>query len=122
LRDLFAADPADPLRDDDSRTEQQFAAAAAVIDLPELGEPQQARFLTLTSSAHPGADPIAWRLEGSEDGRTWETLDERYGQPFRWRRQPRPFDISSPRPCLHHRLVITDSEGPLRLAEVELLG
>lgn len=122
LRDLFAADPADPLRDDDSRTEQQFAAAAAVIDLPELGEPQQARFLTLTSSAHAGADPIAWRLEGSEDGRTWETLDERSGQTFRWRRQTRPFEISSPRPCLHHRLVITDSEGPLRLAEVELLG
>nr|WP_245822887.1 glycoside hydrolase domain-containing protein [Brachybacterium avium] len=122
LRDLFAADPADPLRDDDSRTEQQFDAASVVIDLPELGEPLQARFLTLTSSARAGADPIAWRLEGSDDGRTWQTLDERAGQSFRWRRQTRSFEISAPRPCTHHRLVITASEGPLRLAEVELLA
>ena len=64
MRDLFAADPADPLHDDDSGTEQQFDAADVVIEMPELGEPLQARFLTLTSSARPGADPIAWRLEG----------------------------------------------------------
>ncbi|HEX7352764.1 GH92 family glycosyl hydrolase [Brachybacterium sp.] len=122
LRDLFAADPANPLQDDDSRTEREFPRAEAVIDLPELGEPQQARFLTLTSSVGPGADPIAWRLEGSEDGHRWETLDERSGQRFRWRRQTRPFEIASPRPCTHHRLVVVTSEGPLRLAEVELLA
>ena len=122
LRDLFAADPEDPLRDDDSRTEQAFDTAAVVIGLPELGEPQQARFLTLTSSGETGGDPIAWRVEGSDDGRTWQTLDERSGQRFRWRRQTRPFEIAAPRSCTHHRLVIVSSEGPLRLSEVELLG
>ncbi|ATG51438.1 alpha-mannosidase [Brachybacterium vulturis] len=122
LRDLFATDPGDPLRDDDSRTEQEFDSAGVVIELPVLGEPQQARFLTLTSSARAGADPIAWRLEGSDDGHRWTTLDARSAQRFRWRRQTRPFEISAPRPCLHHRLVITTSEGPLRLAEVELLA
>ncbi|WP_422115208.1 GH92 family glycosyl hydrolase [Brachybacterium sp. UNK5269] len=122
LRDLFAADPEDPLLDDDSRTERAFPAAAAVIDLPELGEALQARFLTLTSSAATGGDPIAWRLEGSRDGQHWDLLDERAGQRFRWRRQTRPFEIASPRPCTHHRLVVLTSEGPLRLAEVELLA
>lgn len=122
LRDLFAADPADPLHDDDSGTEQEFDAADVVIGMPELGEPLQARFLTLTSSARPGADPISWRVEGSDDGRHWTTLDERSAQRFRWRRQTRPFEISAPRPCTHHRLVITTSQGPLRLAEVELLA
>jgi hypothetical protein len=122
LRDLFAADPDDPLLDDDSRTERAFPAASAVIDLPELGEPMRARFLTLTSSAETGGDPIAWRLEGSTDGVTWQLLDERAGQRFRWRRQTRPFEIASPRPCTHHRLVVVTSEGPLRLAEVELLA
>ena len=122
LRDLFAADPSDPLRDDDARTERAFDSASAVIALPELGEPLQARFLTLTSSAQTGGDPIAWRLEGSDDGRSWVTLDARSGQRFPWRRQTRPFEIGSPRPCTHHRLVVTTSEGPLRLAEIELLA
>ena len=122
LRDLFAADASDPLRDDDSSTEREFDAASAVIDLPELGEPQQARFLTLTSSARPGGDPIAWRLEGSDDGTQWEVLDERSEQMFPWRRQTRPFEIASPRPCTHHRLVVSTSQGPLRLAELELLA
>ncbi|GAA4523882.1 GH92 family glycosyl hydrolase [Brachybacterium paraconglomeratum] len=122
LRDLFAADPSDPLLDDDSCTERAFGTASAVIALPELGEPQQARFLTLTSSAQTGGDPIAWRLEGSDDAASWTVLDARSAQRFRWRQQTRPFEIANPRPCLHHRLVVTTSEGRLRLAEIELLA
>ncbi|MDN5687492.1 MAG: GH92 family glycosyl hydrolase [Brachybacterium sp.] len=122
LRDLFAADIEDPLRDDDSRTERAWDGASAVIDLPELGEPLPARFLTLTSAAEAGGDPIAWRLEGSNDAETWELLDERSSQSFRWRRQTRPFAVASPRAFTHHRLVITTAQGPLRLAELELLG
>ncbi|MGP5716432.1 GH92 family glycosyl hydrolase [Brachybacterium tyrofermentans] len=122
LRDLFAADPSDPLRDDDSRTEQAWDASSVVIDLPELGEPLVTRFLTLTSSAETGGDPIAWRLEGSQDGESWDLLDERTDQSFRWRRQTRPFQIPSPRGFTHHRLVITTAQGPLRLAELELLA
>ncbi|MGO1977860.1 glycoside hydrolase domain-containing protein, partial [Brachybacterium tyrofermentans] len=122
LRDLFGTDPSDPLRDDDSRTEQTWDTSSVVIDLPELGEPLVTRFLTLTSSAETGGDPIAWRLEGSQDGETWELLDERTDQSFRWRRQTRPFQIPSPRGFTHHRLVITTAQGPLRLAELELLA
>ncbi|MGP9538800.1 GH92 family glycosyl hydrolase [Brachybacterium sp. AOP43-C2-M15] len=122
LRDLFATTAENPLLDDDSRTEQAFDSASAVIDLPVLGEPLQARFLTLTSSAESDGDPIAWRLEGSTDGRDWELLDARSAQQFRWRRQTRPFEIGAPRPCTHHRLVVTTSQGPLRLAEIELLA
>ncbi len=122
LRDLFAADPAQPLLDDDARTELVLDTASAVIDLPELGEPMQARFLTLTSAEAEGGDPIAWRLEGSDDGESWEVLDAREAQRFAWRRQTRPFEIASPRPCLRHRLVVATSEGPLRLAELELLA
>ena len=122
LRDLLGRDPEDPLLDDDSRTERAWDTMSAVVELPELGEPMQARFLTLTSSAASGGDPIAWRLEGSQDGTRWEVLDARSAQRFRWRRQTRPFEIASPRPCTHHRLVVTTSEGALRLAELELLA
>jgi len=122
LRDLFATDPDDPLLDDDALTETQFETTSAVIEWPELGEPQQARFLTLTSAEAEGGDPIAWRLEGSEDGESWEVLDARSAQSFRWRRQTMPFQIASPRECIHHRLVVTSAQGPLRLAQIELLA
>ncbi|WP_341856111.1 hypothetical protein [Brachybacterium sp. GPGPB12] len=69
--------PLAPPLDDDARTELVLETASAVLDLPELGEPMQARFLTLTSSAETGGDPIAWRLEGSDDGQSWEVLDAR---------------------------------------------
>ena len=90
--------------------------------LPELELLDTARFLTLTSGAEEGGDPVAWHLEGSTDGENWEVLDERSAQTFRWRRQTRPFLIRSPRACTRHRLVITTATGPLRLAQIELLA
>lgn len=119
--DLLETDASDPLLDDDSRTERRWDSASCVINLPPLPGPATARFLTLTSGAEEGGDPIAWRLEGSEDGTTWVVLDERTDQRFRWRRQTRPFQISSPRECTHHRIVVTTAQGHLRLAQVELL-
>ncbi|EYT51213.1 GH92 family glycosyl hydrolase [Brachybacterium muris] len=121
LMDLLERDADDPLLDDDSRTERTWDRASVVIDLPALPGPGKARFLTLTSGSVEGGDPIAWRLEGSEDGETWRLLDERSDQGFRWRRQTRPFEIASPRECTHHRIVVTTAQGPLRLAQVELL-
>lgn len=122
LRDLFPRAAEDPLLDDDSRTERRWESASCVIELPVLEEAAVARFLTLTSGAQEGGDPIAWRLEGSLDGATWELLDERADQSFRWRRQTRPFVIAQPRALTHHRLVVTTAHGPLRLAQVELLA
>ncbi|MBE9402825.1 GH92 family glycosyl hydrolase [Brachybacterium sp. p3-SID1565] len=121
LVDLLETDPEDPLLDDDSRTERHWDTASCVIDLPRLPGPGRARFLTLTSGAEEGGDPIAWRLEGSDDGSSWTLLDERSDQHFRWRRQTRPFEIASPQECTHHRIVVIAAEGPLRLAQVELL-
>ncbi|EWS82227.1 alpha-mannosidase [Brachybacterium phenoliresistens] len=138
LVDLLPPDPEDPLRDDDSRTELHLPAPGSepgavqhgivvseagelVIDLVSFDEPVDARFLTLTSGAEEGGDPVAWRLEISDDRETWAVLDERAGQEFRWRRQTRPFLLHEPRPAMHYRLVITESNGPLVLAGVELL-
>ena len=119
--DLLERDDSSPLLDDDSGTEQHWDTASCVIKLPPLPGPGKARFLTLTSGAQEGGDPIAWRLEGSDDGITWELLDERTDQRFRWRRQTRPFLIASPRECTHYRIQVTTAQGPLRLAQVELL-
>ena len=121
LMDLLEPGGDDPLLDDDSRTERCWEASSCVIDLPPLPGPGEAIFLTLTSGAQEGGDPIAWRLEGSDDGRTWHLLDQRSDERFRWRRQTRPFMIASPRPCTHHRIVVETAQGPVRLAQVELL-
>src|SRR5699024_7557290 len=46
LSDLLPTDPSDPLLDDDARTERTWPDAAAVVDLPPLSEPAEARFMT----------------------------------------------------------------------------
>ena len=123
LQDLIEHDPSDPLFDDDSRTEELMDAAAVAIDLPLAPRETRApRLYTLTSGAQEGGDPIAWRLEGSTDGVTWEVLDERSAQKFPWRRQTRPFQIADPRPLAQARLVVTTAQGPLRIAQIELLA
>ena len=94
-----------------------------MINLPELGEPLVTRFLTLTSSAETGGGSDRLAARGLGGWEPWELLDERYGADYSGgvgRRVP----SRSPRHagCTHHRLVISSSQGPLRLAEIELLS
>ena len=80
---------------------------------------EQATFYTLTSAAATGADPSAWKLQGSYDGTTWTTIDERAGEKFDWRLQTRPVKLDKPGRYGYYRL---DFGSPVALAEVELLG
>jgi len=110
------------LVDDTSATELTFATRAPVVTwTADGGRPVVARY-TLTSG--DGAVPAAWRLEGSNDGVAWDLLDERSGEAFRWSRQTRPFGVARPDAYARLRLVVTDTagEGPLRLAQLELLA
>ena len=81
---------------------------------------QRATFYTLTNGAAAG-EPSAWRVEGSKNGRTWETIDSRTGQAFAWRTQTRPFKIAEPGTYTAYRLVVTASTGTPTLSEVEFL-
>ena len=123
LLDLLPRDGADPLLDDDSRTERQLAAGEGVLELPALAAPRTAGFLTLTSGAEEGGDPVAWRLETSSDGAVWELLDAREGLTFPWRRQTRPFALPAHEPTVRYRLTVHGAgDGPVVLAGVELLA
>jgi predicted alpha-1,2-mannosidase len=84
-------------------------------------EPRPVAIYTLTSSTRK-ADPASWVLEGSDDHQTWDVLDERTGQEFRWRRQTRPFALTEPATRKHYRLRITGTTAHLRLAQWELLA
>ncbi len=84
---------------------------------------EKAEYYTLTSGVVAG-DPTAWRLQGSYDGTTWTTVDERSGQTFPSRLQTRPFKVTKPGAYKYYRVAVTANTGEASttLAEVELLG
>ncbi|WP_435735997.1 GH92 family glycosyl hydrolase [Cellulosimicrobium sp. PMB13] len=109
------------LFDDTSSTELAIGSSPVTYEL--TGTTARVRMYTLTSAAADGADPTAWTLEGSTDGETWTTLDERTEQSFANRRETRAFSIADPQVYRHYRLHVTASTGgAATLSEVELLA
>ncbi|MZG17626.1 glycoside hydrolase family 92 protein, partial [Streptomyces sp. SID5914] len=94
-------------------------ASVTSVDLPVSGEGAEAVQYTLTSPADRTKAPTGWKLQGSADGTTWRTLDERSGESFAWDRQTRAFSVKSPGSYAKYRLVL---DGAHTLAEVELLA
>jgi len=86
----------------------------------DFGAQHEVSFYTLTSGAETGADPSRWVVKGSNDGRTWEVLDERRGETFDWRSQTRPFKLGAAGSHSHYRIEFAGA-APVTLAEVELL-
>jgi len=108
------------LFDNSAATSTAFDTKTPTVSYTLSGAGQRATFYTLTNGSTAGA-PSAWRLEGSKDGRSWEVLDTRTGQAFRWSTQTRPFKVATPGTYTTYRLVVTASDGTPRLAEVEFL-
>jgi predicted alpha-1,2-mannosidase len=109
------------LFDDTSRTQVTFRTATPTIEYIVDGPPRPVEIYTLTSGTR-GA-PTAWALEGSADGKSWELLDRREGETFRWQRQTRPFALARPSAHPRYRLRVTASTGrKLSLAQWELLA
>ncbi|WP_217146007.1 GH92 family glycosyl hydrolase [Streptomyces sp. AC627_RSS907] len=97
-------------------------ASVTSVDLPLAGggdKGVKAVQYTLTSSTDHASAPAGWKLQGSADGTTWRTLDERSGESFAWDRQTRAFSVRSPGTYTKYRLVL---DGEHTLAEVELLA
>ncbi|GLQ49532.1 GH92 family glycosyl hydrolase [Dyella flava] len=129
LRDLVgpgqgqaSSDPAMPdvnaLFDHTSDTEAQLPAHAVVSW--HFPQPHSIAMYTLTSGARASA-PSNWKLEASDDGLHWTTLDTRSDERFAWARQTRVFGIGEPAAHSYYRLSF-DNSGPTALAEIELLG
>ncbi|HEV7964764.1 MAG TPA: GH92 family glycosyl hydrolase [Actinoplanes sp.] len=116
-----ASDPA--LVDDTSTTRATFATATPTWTYQFNSAGERASYYTLTSGAVAG-DPKAWKLQGSYDGSTWATADERSDQTFDWRLQTKPFKIAHPGKYKYYRLAVSANTGEATtgLAEVELLG
>lgn len=69
-------------------------------------------------------DPKDWNLQGSDDGKTWTTLDTRTGQSFTARFQTKSYSFTNSTPYLYYRLNITANNGAdaIQLSEWKLLG
>jgi predicted alpha-1,2-mannosidase len=108
------------LFDDTSGTQVALTGERPWVEYRFAGDDRhEARFYTLTSGAGPGGDPGAWVVKGSKDGRHWTVLDERRGETFAWRSQTRPFKFDRPADVSRVRI---EFDGPVTLAELELLG
>ena len=114
---------ADALFDDTSRTEAAFSVPASVTYAFDNATRGEVSFYTLTSGS-AGGHPVAWTLEGSDDGKRWKVLDRRSGEVFEWARYTRPFRLASPARYRHYRFVFNagSEAGRFSLAEIELLG
>lgn len=91
----------------------------------DLGQPTLVRGYALTSANDlPSRDPRTWKLEGSADGESWQTLDQHRDQaPFAKRHQTTSYPISEPLAMRHYRLTFepTDSSH-FQVAEIALQG
>ncbi|MFI6260019.1 GH92 family glycosyl hydrolase [Micromonospora zamorensis] len=114
---------ASKLFDDSSTTQLTFTSATPQISWAFRGGKQKPTYYTVTSGASAG-DPADWRLQGSNDGITWTTVDSRRDQVFRWRSQTRPYTIDKPGRFAQFRLAVTKTVGAAQtsLAEIELLA
>jgi hypothetical protein len=109
LRDVTGADRGEAtasaggdaavLFDDNSSTETSLDGATPWIQYHFAGATKQSvRFYTLTSGAGDAAsDPSGWVVKGSNDGTSWDVLDERGGETFNGTRRRGP--LSSPTPA-----------------------
>ncbi|WP_433358052.1 GH92 family glycosyl hydrolase [Micromonospora saelicesensis] len=114
---------ASKLFDDSSTTQLTFTSATPQITWAFRGGKQKPKYYTVTSGAGAG-DPADWRLQGSNDGFTWTTVDSRSAQVFPWRNQTRPYSIDKAGRFAQFRLAVTKTVGAAQtnLAEVELLA
>ncbi len=112
------------LVDNTSGTRVTFPTQTPVITWRGAGIRPTAHAYTLTSGASGTARPTAWKLEGSADGKTWTTLDERTGQVFDYPLQTRPFILAEAAVVAQVRLSVTawSGAGSPSLAEIELLA
>lgn len=115
------------LADNNSRTSATLTDTHAGIGWTSVTGAVQVASYTITNGAAvsgtPSSAPSSWKLEGSNDGTTWTTLDERSDQQFAWATQTRPFSVATPGLYRNYQLEITaTSDGtPATIAEIELL-
>ena len=129
LRDMTAASSATSsagtaqLAIDDNSLSAWASGAAPTWLRFALPQACPLRLYTITSADSPAiADPTAWKMQGSQDGNAWVTLDDRAEQVFTWRQQTRVFPVKSTNPYKYYQVTFVTPAGGMRVSEIELLS
>ncbi len=112
---------ANALVDNTLDTQVTFASPNPSVTMVYRGAKQRPAFYTLTAGAGVDTDPSGWVLEGSNDGQTWTTVDERSGFTFANRSETAPFKVANPGAFQQFRLSVTAGDATIALSEIELL-
>ena len=83
----------------------------ATVDYTLAAPTTVVRYALTSGDDAPGRDPRDWRVQGSDDGSTWTTVDTRSGQDFAERGQRREFDVETPGKYARYRLDVTANHG-----------
>jgi len=80
------------------------------------------RYALTAANDAPERDPRDWRLQGSNDGTSWTTLDTRTGQDLGDRFQTTEYDAANSTAYTYYRLDVTanHSGGIVQLADLDL--
>jgi hypothetical protein len=109
------------LVDNNSGTVTALGSATPIISVKSNAGLAYFTGYTITNGASGTTAPHSWVLEGSADGQTWQEIDDRSNQSFRWNVQTRYYTIANPGAYAWLRLKLQGS-AEITLAEIEFLA
>ena len=121
---LSVSDGIEKLTDRVRTTKYRASFSDTVSITMTYAQPQTIDTYALTAAKdEPLRDPKAWKLYGSNDGQTWELLDERRDESFLYRFVTNFYAIAEPKPYTTYRLEISATAGAdqLQLCQWQLL-
>lgn len=78
-------------------------------------------YAIVSSTADAASDPSAWTLYGSNDNKTWNSIDKKSGQVFSGRNVKNEYKVSTTPTYKYYRLNITANNGGATTAIAELI-
>lgn len=101
--------------DGDLATKYLTNASSAWIEVAFANPVKVEQYSISSANDDPQRDPRNWKLEASNDGNSWEVLDNRDKQSFANRFLKKQYKINNTKEYTHYRLNITANNGANKL-------
>lgn len=100
----------------DGTADTKYCAGIAASDEVWMvyASPEKARLTSYSITSANDAqerDPKKWTLQGSDDGASWETIDQRENQTFANRKTTNSYNVSTSKDYGYFRLLVTERYG-----------
>jgi predicted alpha-1,2-mannosidase len=97
--------------DEDPTTKWLTFATTGWLQYQLSGAVTVKKYALTAANDTPDRDPKDFQLQGSQDGKTWTTVDSRTGQTFSGRFKSNEYDVATPGSFLYYRLNVTANSG-----------